>query len=253
MKSLERFSGFMVAFLVAFLALVTVSASCTYSPDITSGALVCSDDGQCPRGFTCSFVSNVCCQNGDLTCGTPVVVGDAGADDTVTHFDVHPDVIVGTGGTGPATGSGGAGGTAGTVLGTLAAYQGTWTFSTGATVHTECESSGTSNTSLATTTLIIQASGSADFPITGIWDEWSACTYGLYVDSLGVHLGDTTWQCSTTTSDGLTETWILDNFDVTTLDSRTGLHNATYYREDDYADGTSDFCTQTVTAPLTKN
>ena len=246
------------------------TAGCTYSPSFTSGALKCSDDGKCPDGYTCSTSTNSCCLNGDTICGGTIGGPDAGLGDTGTgfHFDARPDIpgtggVAGTAGRGAGgtTGTGGATGTGGKSSVNVSDYIGVWTFVTPANVVTNCDNpkstSGTTyfpvkpaDTGYPSTVTI---SDNGDGTLYAEWSEWPACSYTLAVDSLGAHGTDSVnWYCQDTVDDPQ-EFWNYVTFDIVTADGKAATHDAVYLREDDWSDGTTVMCDQTVHAPMKKN
>jgi len=231
---------------------------CTYSPDFRNGALKCSPDGQCPRGYSC--LAQVCCLSGDSTCGGLIPPPDASVptDGSASHFETRPP---GTGGH-PGGGTGGAGGTS-VVGANLAAYVGTWSFTSAATLDTECQGSSSSGGPvpfLTTTnpTSTITLSDNGDGTLHAVWSEWSDCTYTLSVDGTGAHGSDAdTWACEYTYTTTKTpqisdQLWIYDTFTIVTSDGHTATHDGLYYRQDTYNDDSVVYCTQTLHAPLTK-
>lgn len=232
---------------------------CTYSPDFRNGSLKCSPDGQCPRGYSC--LAKVCCLSGDSTCGGLIPPPDASvpADGSATHFETHPP---GTGG--HAGGTGGAGGTPVTGI-NMAAYVGTWSFTSAATLDTECDGANSSGGPVPFLTSgnpssTITISDNGDGTLHAIWSEWSGCTYTLSVDSTGAHGIDAdTWACEYTYTTTQTnppqisaQLWIYDSFTILTADGHTATHDGLYYRQDTYNDDSVVVCTQTLHAPLTK-
>jgi hypothetical protein len=223
MRHLMRRPGTLwsVASLAAALSLF---AACSYSPQLKSGELKCSAQRECPRGYACS-ATNVCCANGDPSCGA-------------------------------GTGTGGVSGSGGSTGGRVAAdYIGTWTFGATANVLTECDNGKSGNSSLASTTLAITAGATGGTALTANWSVWQAeqcpTTIALSYDATGAHLVDTNWFCEDDTMDPANY-WLVNSFDVTLVGAMSGTHNGLYYREDTYADGSTVKCQQTVTATLTK-
>jgi hypothetical protein len=240
------------------LAVGAMAVSCTYSPNFRNGSLQCSPDLQCPRGYVCS-TKQTCCLPDDATCGGTITIDAGVGGNPGTHFDARVDLPgFGSGGTTTA-GTGGQGGQSGTGTGgsgtvRVQDYVGVWTFASSATVTTECESTrspsgvGSFNTG---TTLTITDNG--DGTLNASWTEWPACTYTLTVDATGAHGSDAdTWFCEYTAKDPALF-WSYYTFDVVAASATVATHDATYVREDDYADGTTVYCSQTVHAPMTKN
>jgi len=259
-RGLFRLIGWLAggALVVGALAL-----GCSYSPDFRNGALKCSPDGQCPRGYSC--LGQMCCLSGDSTCGGLIPPPDASVptDGSVSHFDVHPP---GTGGR-TATGTGGVMGAGGAPVGSadVTAYLGTWTFASTSTLDTECQGANGSGGPVpfltktnATSTITITNNG--DGTLQAVWSEWSGCTYTLSVDGSGAHGTDAdTWACEYTYDPTVTsppqlsdQLWIYDTFDIVTADGHTATHDGLYYRQDTYNDGSYVYCTQTLHAPMTK-
>ena len=196
---------------ISLAAGLTLFAACSYSPQLTSGELRCSAQRECPHGYSCS-ASNFCCADGDMVCN-------------------------GSGSSGRA-----------------ADFIGTWTFGSTAMVLTECED-GTSGTNmLAKTTLAITAGAGGGTALTANWSVWQSygcpTTIPLFYDATGAHLADTSWFCEDDTQ-GLTDYWEANAFDITLLNATTGTHNGLYYLEETQ-NGTTVVCQQTVTATLTK-
>lgn len=201
-------------------------AACSYSPNIKSGELLCSDNRECPRGFACSG-SNVCCANGDLIC-------NAGGTGT--------GGVSGTGGSGAGTG------------GQKAAFIGTWTFGSTASVLSECEDNTTGTNTLANTTLAITAGATGGTALEANWSVWQASgcpsTISLSYDATGAHVVDTNWSCQDD-SGAISDYWLVNDFDVTLTSATTATHYGLYYLEETQS-GVTTICQQTVTATMTK-
>jgi len=254
-RGLSRVIGWLStgALVVGALAL-----GCTYSPDFQNGSLKCSPDGQCPRGYSC--VLQMCCLSGDPTCGGLAPPPDASVpiDSADSHFETHPP------GSGGHPGTGGAGG-APVVGASAAAYVGTWSFTSAATLDTECQGADSSGGPVPFLTAgnpksTITISDNGDGTLHAVWSEWSDCTYTLSVDSTGAHGADAdTWACeytytpTKTTPPQITDQlWIYSSFDLVTADGRSATHDGLYFRQDTYNDDSIVYCTQTLHAPLTK-
>lgn len=148
---------------------------------------------------------------------------------------------------------------------TIAAYLGTWKFTSAATLDTECSGTGSSNGPAAFLTSANPVSTMAltdngDGTLHAVWSEWSGCSYTLSLDNAGAHGADAaTWACeqqySTTSTNPpqiSKQLWIYDSFDIVTTDGKSATHDGVYYREDTYNDNSVVYCTQTLHAPLTK-
>lgn len=232
---------------------------CTYSPSFRNGSLRCSPDGQCPRGYSC--VTQFCCLPDDPTCGGTIRPVDASVptDGTASHFETRPAS------TGGHAGTGGAGGTP-VVGANMSAYVGTWSFTSGTTLDTECQGASSSGgpapfLTQGNPTSIMVITDNGNGTLQAAWSEWPACTYTLSVDSTGAHGTDAdVWACEymstptpTTNSPQLTDQlWIYDTFDIVTTDGHTATHDGLYYRQDTYDDKSIVYCTQTLHAPMTK-
>jgi len=251
-----RGSRFLLLLAAAALAAAALVVSCTYSPDFRNGSLKCSPDLQCPRGYQCSS-KLTCCLPGDPTCGGTITL-DAGVGGTSGgHFDARVDLPgIGTGGTtNPGTGGKGGGtGAGGSTTVRIQDYLGVWTFASTATVTTQCESTKSPSgvgTFDSGTTMTITDNG--DGTLKASWTEWPACTYTLTLDGTGAHGSDAdTWYCQYTADDPAFF-WSYATFDITVASANVATHDGVYVREDDYADGTTVYCSQTVHAPMTKN
>ena len=212
--------------LAAALALV----ACSYSPNIESGSLVCSQKGECPRGFSCASSgpsAGRCISSSETT---------------------------GTGGAGGSRGTGGASGDAGVPSTSAASYIGTWVFDSAASVSNDCGPGYTpQTTSLAGATLQIYATSKGADILGATWSAWSPsdCAYELFLDELGVHLNDSSWSCQDTTEDPAAY-WQVESFEVVTSNGLTATHDAQYDRNYLYADGTTLYCTQAVHAVMNR-
>jgi len=217
MRGLGKTAGVLAAALGLF-------AACSYSPQLTSGQLLCSENRECPRGYTCSSV-NRCCADGDLAC------------------------------LGSATGSGGASGSGGSGSGgrVAADYIGTWTFGATAKVFSECEDGSSGTKMLNGSTLAITAAGGTS--LTANWSVWQSygcpTTISLSYDATGAQLIDTNWFCESDTAT-LSDAWLVNSFDVTLASPTTATHYGLYYLEETPVGGSTLICQQTVTATLTK-
>jgi len=239
------------------LAAGALVVGCTYSPNFRNGSLKCSPDLQCPRGYQCS-TQQTCCLPDDATCGGTITIDAGAGGNSGTHFDARADLPgFGTGGTTTA-GTGGKGGQSGTGTGGTTVrvqdYLGVWTFASSATVDTECDNtksqSGVGNFADGTTLTITD---NGDGTLKASWTEWPACTYTLTANGTGIHGSDAdSWFCEYTAKDPMLF-WIYDSFDIVAASASVATHDAAYVREDDYADGTTVYCSQTVHAQMTKN
>lgn len=256
-----------------------LTTACTFSPDIQSGKLACSDKGECPRGFTCArsgVYTNRC-----VTEGTPIVPagsggatgplggrsggtagssgfpdGGVGRDATAdAHFEAPPDLVVpGTGGAG-GTGLPGIGG-ASVPAATTAPFVGTWVFDPGSHADVDCHDGNPAvRYEIAQSTVSVYSSALGATYAGASWSAWPACTYQLYLgDDGALHLYDTSWECDDTSQVDPTFAWFGYDFDfyLTTATSRTASHYGTYIMGQYFADGSTYYCDEYVSGTLTK-
>ena len=202
-----------------------VSSACTYSPNIPSGSLVCSPDGECPRGFTCATSGP---RAGRCVTGS------------------------GTGGGGGSVGTGGASGDGGVPSSSAASYIGTWTLDPAPSIYEDCGPGYVPRTTmLPVSTLQIYATTKGATILGATWSVWnqSDCGYELYLDELGLHLNDASWSCQDPTADP-PQSWALESFEVVTSDGLTAIHDAQYDKGYFPTDGTMLYCTQTIHAVM---
>jgi hypothetical protein len=133
-------------------------------------------------------------------------------------------------------------------------FIGTWTFGSTAMVLTECEDGTSGTNSLSNSTLAITAGSTGGTSLVANWSVWQSyscpTTISLSYDATGAHLVDTNWFCEDDTQ-GLSDFWQVNSFDLTLLSATSGTHNGLYYLEET-ENGTTVVCQQTVTATLTK-
>lgn len=208
---------------------LSLSAACSYSPQLTSGELRCSPNRECPHGYYCSS-TNVCCADGDLLC-TGSSTGSGGG-----------------------TGSGGATGSGGGTGHVAADFIGTWTFGATAMVMNDCDDGSTGSNKLNGSTLTITAAPTGGTALVANWSVWQsyACPtpISLAFDNTGAYLVDTQWFCQSDTAT-LSDFWVVSSFDITLTSATTGTHYG-YYGLQETSGDTTVFCQQTVTATLTK-
>jgi hypothetical protein len=248
-----------LALTIAAIALIA-QAACSYSPKIESGSLICSPQGECPRGFTCATSgarAGRCVTGSGTGTGGAGVAGTSGFSDGGSPGDAKSDfrleappfdlAIPGTGG------SGGVSGDAGVPSSSAASYIGTWVFDAAAYVYTDCGPDYTpQTTTLANSTLKIYATSQGANMLGASWSEWPACTYSLVLDSTGLHVvSDSGWSCQDTSKDPAAY-WDVNSFDVTTTTGVSATHEATYLVGFFYADGTNLYCDQVVHAVMNR-
>jgi hypothetical protein len=132
-------------------------------------------------------------------------------------------------------------------------YVGNWLLSVTAKVQTQCDN-GFSQTDLlspATSPSYLTVSQAGPAALTSVWSIFDPCNVTLRWDASGAHLDDADTSCVDDQGDPV-QTWTTTSFDLLTSNGRTGTHHGTYKRKDEYFDGTSTTCDQTVTAPLIK-
>lgn len=129
-------------------------------------------------------------------------------------------------------------------------YVGTWTMGTSSNVFTTCDDGYTDTTYLSPASKPSPFRLDPDSAKTGLQSSW-LCNLHLAVDDSGAYLDDANPAC-TDTSDDPVYTWTATTFNVYTTNGTTGTHTATYQRYDEYKNGKTVTCEQTVTATLTK-